>query len=136
MDSIKIGDNDQGSWNPPGGQISYQEVSFWRLNDGDFRAKIDTRYGSNQGYFQENGGGVERLDAGSLDECIELAVAHCDDVSGDNSGLPQACRIAAAEARTWLRHQPKPVAKTTKKVNLSKVSVEELQAELARRQSV
>jgi hypothetical protein len=128
--ALEIASNDQGHYQTPGGSIRYKEVTFFLMANGDYRARIDTRWGSNQGYFQENGGEIERINGETLDTVIDEATAYCESMEADNEGLARACRLAANEARQWERkheivsedHNP-----------LADFSTEALEAELQRR---
>jgi hypothetical protein len=129
-ESLEIASNDQGHYGTPGSSIQYKEVSFFLMANGDYRARIDTRYGNNQGYFQENGGEIERIDCETLDVAIEEATAYCESMEPDNEGLARACRLAANEARQWER---KHEVVSEDRNPLADFSTEALEAELQKR---
>ncbi len=126
--NIKLGENDQGHYGTPGSGITYKEVAFWLMANGDVRAVIDNRYGWNQGYFQQNGGAVQRLTGEDLGEAVELATAHC----ADDADLTKACRLAASEARATMRDRERETPENP----LAGYSDAELIAELERRHYV
>jgi hypothetical protein len=100
--NLEVGSHDGGKWSPPGGPIAKAQVIFYLLANGDYRAVIDDRHGSNQGQPEWHGGEVIQMDGADLAEAIELARAHIDDLE-DGDALMRAWRIAASEARATMR---------------------------------
>lgn len=130
-EAINLGSHDEGDWGQPGRQGHTARVDFFLLTNGDYRAKINTEYGSNQGYHQVNGGAIERIDCGSLADVITEATAYCESLP-DNAEILRSLRLAANEARNWERKNE--VVTETKAVNpLAEYSLEQLEAELALR---
>lgn len=134
--NLELGSDDQGYWNPPGGGIGFREVSYYLLPSGEFRVVIDDRYGRNQGYFEENGGRITKMDGADLEEATQLAKDHIESLekSEKSDDLLRAWRIASSQARSTMRKIEAENTEATRSP-LEDVSTEELEAELARRKN-
>lgn len=129
--SIEIGSHDEGSWGSPGSQGYTAEVAFLLISNGEFRARINTEYGSNQGYHEINGGSVERIDCATLDEAIDRATEYCESID-DNTEIVRSLRLAANEARNWAR---KNQVVSDDANPLEPYSVEQLESEVESRKA-
>lgn len=129
--NLELGDDNQGTHGTPGQSYHEARVRYYLLANGDFQAVVDDRYGSNQGYLEQHGGDVNRIDGATLDEAISGA----ENLLGDSSDLAKAWHIASAQARATMRRIDSAQRQAEQVNPLAAYTIEQLQEELARRQS-
>lgn len=88
-----IAKDDQGHDGGPGGSYSVEKAMIRLVNSGRYEVKVISAWGSNQGYYQEQGSVERRYRAGSIDEVMRVAIA---EIRADSELQDSAAKLAAA----------------------------------------